>query len=62
LFGALSKKNIVLLYFAILLEKKIQLISSKPVICSLIIEALMTLLYPFEYTHILISSLPEDIE
>ncbi|CAD8086194.1 unnamed protein product [Paramecium primaurelia] len=62
LFAMLNKKNIVLLYFALLYEKKIQLISSKPVISSLVIEALLTLLYPFEFTHILISSLPEDLE
>ncbi|CAD8197347.1 unnamed protein product [Paramecium octaurelia] len=62
LLTVLDKKNIVLLYFALLSEKKIQLISSKPEINSLVVEAFLTLLYPFEFTHILISNLPLELE
>ncbi|CAK88780.1 unnamed protein product (macronuclear) [Paramecium tetraurelia] len=51
LLTVLDKKNI-----------KIQLISSNPEISSLVNEAFLTLLYPFEFTHILISNLPFELE
>ena len=54
LFTVLDIDKIIFLFECVLLEKKIHLISNHIALPGLIIEALIGLIFPFEYTHILI--------
>ena len=54
--------NIYLLYRAILMERRIIIYSSCIWILNFIIDGLLKLMYPFEWMHVLISVLPDQLE
>ncbi|KAM3128590.1 hypothetical protein pb186bvf_019287 [Paramecium bursaria] len=61
LFSLLKIDQIVQVFQAILLEKKILIVTNNRKLPPLIIDAFISLLYPFEYNHILIPILSDDL-
>jgi hypothetical protein len=57
----LDVERIIFLFECVLLEKKIHLISNHISVPGLITEALTSLIFPFEYTHVLVPVLPDSL-
>jgi len=62
LFKFLDIDKIIFLFECVLLEKKIHFISNHISIPGLVIEAMISLIFPFEYTHILVPVLPASLK
>jgi len=60
LFKALDVANIVRLFQSLLLEKKLFLYSARKVLLTPIAEALLCLIFPFHWHHVLIPILPKE--
>ncbi|CAD8118231.1 unnamed protein product [Paramecium sonneborni] len=61
LFRLLDINRIINIYSAILLEKKIHFISNHLSVPGLVIDAFLQLLFPFQFTSILIPVLPDSL-
>ncbi|CAD8110978.1 unnamed protein product [Paramecium primaurelia] len=61
LFRLLDINRIINIYCAILLEKKIHFISNHLSVPGLVIDAFLQLLFPFQFTSILIPVLPDSL-
>ena len=62
LFTCLSIENIILLWEAILLERKVFIISKSKSTLINICMALITLIFPFKWIHVFIPILPEKLK
>jgi len=62
LFRVLSFKQIVTAWQALLLEKKLFLLCSSKATLSCVAHALINLLFPFKWVHVLIPILPEKLK
>ena len=62
LFRVLSFKQIVTAWQALLLEKKLFLLCSSKATLSCVAHALINLLFPFKWVHVLIPILPEKLQ
>lgn len=61
LFTLLDLDKIIQLFECVLLERKINLISSHISALGMVVEALTALIFPFEFTSILIPVLPDGL-
>jgi len=61
LFTCLSIDNIILLWQAVLLERKVFIISKSKSVIINICMALITLIFPFKWIHVFIPILPEKL-
>lgn len=61
LLQLLDVNKILILYTAILQERKIHLISNHISVPGMVIDAFLQLLFPFEFTSVLISTLPDSL-
>ena len=62
LFTCLSIENIILLWEAILLDRKVYIFSKSKSVLNHICMALVSLIFPFKWTHVLIPVLPEKLK
>ena len=62
LFRVLSFKQIITAWHALLLEKKLFLLCSSKATLSCVAHALVNLLFPFKWVHVLIPILPEKLK
>jgi hypothetical protein len=58
LFRALSFEDVIRLWTCVMLEKKVLLVSSHKCLLSNVSHAILTLIFPFKWEHVLIPILP----
>lgn len=62
LFRVLDIEKIIFLFECVLLEKKIFIISNHKSLITHVTEALISLIYPFQWNHVLIPILPDNLK
>lgn len=61
LFKVLSVRNIIRIVQALLLERKVVLISDSQMVLGYVIEALLSFLYPLQWEHTILPILSENM-
>ena len=61
LFSLLELSNVVDLFAAVLLERKILFYSAQPAVLALVAEAILSLIFPFKWEHVYIPVLPLQV-